>query len=364
MTANLFARLYEQDLKIIFSLDAASRAVYLALTFFGSSSIQREGSEIKRHCYPSQEKMAALLGCSTGTIRRGIARLKRTAVDGTLLFTKDADGKITDIPDHDLYPKMLIVRRKMFKNEYYLNIDSSSCELNDSSSDELRDISNNELSNISHIELSDSSHDELSIIDTENITSIKQRIEPEILSRFQLIFDYFSEHRLTQWRASNALNEFILLADRSSLNIHMELLHIGAFQLEKIRLFEEGHEDKRFWRNAFWVSGMSQWLGRKHKSTLDWKRSAYIADLKRLIPDLEPSLKAFEEVQEEPVVTESSSGEQDENIEFAREVIQLAAGGEPVYLSTLWDFHKSTDFPQSLKQEAIDLLKSFDHYRE
>ena len=193
MTTNLFARLYEQDLKIIFHLDAASRAVYLALCFFGSSSVEKQGAEIKRHCFPSQDRMADLLGCSTGTIRRGIARLKRTAVDGTLLFTKDNNGNVVPIQDHQNFSKMLIVKRTMFKNEYYLNINSSHVELSDSSEDELSNISHIELQESSHVELSNSSEDELPIIDIEKKTLIQKRIDPEILNRFQLFYDRIYE---------------------------------------------------------------------------------------------------------------------------------------------------------------------------
>ena len=367
MTTKLFARLYELDLKIIFNLDPASRAVYLALCYFGSSSINIEENSIKRNCYPSQKKMAELLGCSTGTIRRGISRLKYTSIHGKTLFFKDHNGNIVVNSDHIDHKKMLIVKKNMFKNEYFLNISNSSgIELSDSSGSELSEETHVELSNSSHIdikeethvELSNSSGSELSIINTKQKTLNKKgiEIEPFILKRFQSIFSFFNQHSKTQWKGARPIEDFVLIAERSSLNVHQELLHIAAYQLEKIEAFEQGLEQRKFWTGSFWVSGMSQWLNRKHKSTLDYKRSMYMQKIKRLIGEQIEPLKVVEDT---PTKNEIMS---EDDVAFAKQIILLADTGDKFYLNTLCDFHKSDDFPDHLKSDAIKVLQKNNYY--
>ena len=373
-----FARLYLVDYKIIFKLSPAERAVYLALALYGSKNATHTDSSIKRVCYPSQEKMSALLGCSSGTIRRGISKLKRRAVDGRYLYLVDKDGK-EYCPDNELStPRMLTVKHRMSTSSIYTLSshaelhDSSHVELDDSSHIELHDSSHVELTESSHVELQRSSHAELQI-DTKK-KDIKERLienKDPVERKFILILDYFSKHPLSQWDCSQALKEFRRLRERSKLNVSMELLHIGAYQLEKIDQYKleketQDQPKRRFWTRKFWIAGMSQWLMRKNKSVLDARRSAFIGKLKTVIPELEPKPQAVEEdthtnINEAPI---SQIQKQDHHNEAEKLVIDLINSVESndknkdMWITTLIQFSKSDDFPTTMRDKVNKCLNN------
>lgn len=371
-TPQQFARLWLADYQIIFKLTPAERAVYLALALYGSKDAKVTPNSVTRFCYPSQDKMAALLGCSSGTIRRGVARLKARTLDGRSLIKKDKDGKEYIEPEDQNLPRMLVVKHRMSTSSIYILsshaelIDSSHVELIDSLHVELADSSHAELIDSSHAELADSSHAEqqIELEKKDTINKVIDDLEP-LDRKFKLIFDYFSSHSLTQWKGPRELEEFRLIKDRSSLNVGMELLHIGAYQLQKIDEYDEKSNNRRFWTRRFWISGMSQWLGRKRKSTLDLKRSYYIEKLKSLIPDLEPELRVLEENaahipdHQMPNNQPKPKSAQSESEQLVYELLDLASDGDENWLKTLHDFSQCDEFPEHLRNQVDSLITKF-----
>ena len=357
-----FARLWLTDYQVIFKLSPAERAVYLALTLYGSKDAKVDSNKIVRHCYPSQNKMADLLGCSTGTIRRGVSRLKLRAQNGRYLAKKDKDGKEYIQPEDLHLPRMLVVKHRMSTSSVYIL--SSHVELIDSSHVESIDISHIDMQISSHVELKDSSHDEREIKKEkkDTINKVIEDLEPLDL-KFQLIFNYFSRHSLTQWKGPRELEEFKLIKNRSTLNVGMELLHIGAYQLQKIDEYDKETNNRRFWTRRFWISGMSQWLGRKRKSVLDMKRSLYIEKLKTLIPDLEPKPQSIPkipvDISDHNVVLKSNQTIKTEGEELVLDLLERAKEGNKTWITTLEQFSGCNEFPEHMRTRVNILLNKF-----
>jgi len=359
-----FARLWLADYQIIFKLTPAERAVYLALALYGSKDAKVTSNSVTRICYPSQDKMAALLGCSSGTIRRGVARLKARTQNGRYLAKKDKDGKEYIAAEDQHLSRMLVVKQRMSTSSVYIL--SSHVETIDSSHADIQRSSHVDIQTSSHVELPDSSHaeQEIKIEKKDTINKVIEDLEP-LDRKFQLIFDYFSNHSLTQWKGPRELEEFKLIKNRSTLNVGMELLHIGAYQLQKIDEYDQEVNNRRFWTRRFWISGMSQWLGRKRKSTLDLKRSFYIEKLKTLIPDLEPKLQSMEEKSVHIPDHHSPGNEpkprivQNESEELVYDLLDRASDGDENWLNTLNEFSKCNEFPEHLRSKVDSLINKF-----
>lgn len=368
------ARLYLTDYKIIFNLTPSERAVWLALAYFARASF--EADAIIRKSWPSQDRLAELMGCSLGTVCRGIARLKCRRPDGSL------------IEDHHPQPaahnRLLHVKRRAGNSAVYILTTQLQPAYLDLSHDEIINLAHAAIPNCSPAERSNHAHAERSNHSpaespdlspderqtakrTKNLTEKGSRAEaldlddPRLI-RFRDIYSYFSEHPLTSWSATDAENEFLLIADRSKLNVAMELLHIGAYQLQMIDEFQDKASDvnakRKFWTRSFWIAGMSQWLGRRHKSTLDMKRSAYIEKLKRLIDENKEEAPLHEEAPEavEVPAPEEVSSEMREEDKWIKDLCDDAVTS-PIHASTLRQFLSSGEFPTALKDYAEKCLK-------
>ena len=346
-TEKQHARIYLADYEIIFKLTPSERAVWLALSYFAKCTF--EGETIIRRSWPSQEKLAQLLGCSIHTVRRGIHRLKERKQNGD---TIDKDEKIP------AELRMLYVKRRAANSAIYILtsklsapaiLDLSHAAGSKSSIPAIPDHAHADDSDLSHAEIQT---DQI----TKNLTEKGSLESDPRLIRFKLIYGYFAEHSLTQWNARNPVEEFMRIADGSKLNVANELLHVGAYILEQIDQYQKHGGKRRYWTKMFWVSGLHQWLGRKHKSTLDYRRSQYIQKLQDLIPDLIPQQtpRAPQPENTAPVKVEKQNV--DEDLQWIVDICDKAKT-DKMYSTTLKQFMNSDEFPQSLRRYAETCLQ-------
>ena len=341
------ARLYLADYKILFKLTPSERAVWLALSYFAKFTFEEEA--IIRRSWPSQEKLAELLGCSVHTIRRGIHRLKERKQNG------DPVEKEKIAPED----RMLFVKRRAANSAVYiLTSKIAACETLDLSHADKSIHALPAIPEFAHAEIPDHAHAEIQTDQiTKKLTEKGSCENDPKLIRFKLIYRYFAENIKTQWTAHNPEYEFKRICETSKLNVMNELLHVGAYILEQIDQHSQNGGKRRYWTRMFWISGLSQWLGRKHKSTLDFRRSQYIQKLKDLIPELEPSKIQEAPKEEEKPPVKSSNENIDQDLQWIVEICDKAKVDQ-MYNTTLRQFMASDEFPESLKEYAENCLKN------
>jgi hypothetical protein len=269
--SNQHARLFAGDLLLFPYLSSSERLAYLALCF----SCRLEQEHERRIGYPSQAHLAGLMGISVTSIRRGLRDLRKRGILTARQSYNSSSSYILEFP----------------KEHHYLMPDGpavgQSEDLGECSHVGLSDGPALELSDGPAVELSDSpACGQLTNQLTNSLTNLGSE-EPNKI--FELIYNFFSQHELTRWNSDlPPLFEFYRVSESSSLNVERELLHVAAYNLEMIAQFEEEGGKRKFWTGTFWVAGLSQWLGRERKSTLDMKRSLWIEKVEHLIPELKP----------------------------------------------------------------------------
>ena len=130
------ARLYAADLDLFFDLSQAEIKAFLALRFSGFITI--EHGRIISKSSSTQAQLAQMVGCSSGTMRRGISALKQRFSSspelGTLEVNRRMGSAAITVLSISLEPELAISSQDELTNSSQDDRTiSSGCELNVSS---------------------------------------------------------------------------------------------------------------------------------------------------------------------------------------------------------------------------------------